>query len=183
MTAELGQTGTPQSEKASGWPSGNLACCPAIETRASSSICFRLVAEPIPLRVLECSWNSTASARTTQVIRALTGSDPRLPPCKPDTRLPPTRELARELELSRAIVPAAYEQLRAEGFIEGRIGSGTCVVLLQIGHCNVSTERPKPSEGHRGSSTTPIYRGAREGIALRSDPLVANVELACKKDG
>jgi GntR family transcriptional regulator/MocR family aminotransferase len=47
-------------------------------------------------------------------------------------RLPPTRELARELELSRTTVLAAYEQLRAEGFIEGRTGSGSYVAPLQI---------------------------------------------------
>ncbi|MDN5780660.1 MAG: GntR family transcriptional regulator, partial [Luteimonas sp.] len=43
------------------------------------------------------------------------------------TRLPATRLLARELGLSRNTVLAAYEQLRAEGFIDGRIGSGSYV--------------------------------------------------------
>jgi GntR family transcriptional regulator/MocR family aminotransferase len=42
-------------------------------------------------------------------------------------RLPATRLLARELDLSRNTVLAAYEQLRAEGFIDGRIGSGSYV--------------------------------------------------------
>lgn len=42
-------------------------------------------------------------------------------------RLPPTRWFARELGLSRNTVLAAYEQLRAEGFIEGRTGSGSYV--------------------------------------------------------
>lgn len=43
------------------------------------------------------------------------------------SRLPATRQLARELDLSRNTVLAAYEQLRAEGFIEGRIGSGSYI--------------------------------------------------------
>src|SRR5690606_35105416 len=43
------------------------------------------------------------------------------------TRLPATRILARELGLSRNTVLAAYEQLRAEGFIDGRTGSGSYV--------------------------------------------------------
>jgi GntR family transcriptional regulator / MocR family aminotransferase len=43
------------------------------------------------------------------------------------TQLPPTRELAQELELSRTTVLAAYEQLRAEGYIDGRVGSGSYV--------------------------------------------------------
>lgn len=42
-------------------------------------------------------------------------------------RLPPTRQLARELGVSRNTVLAAYEQLRVEGFIEGRVGSGSYV--------------------------------------------------------
>lgn len=43
------------------------------------------------------------------------------------TRLPATRLLARELGLSRNTVLAAYEQLRAEGFVDGRVGSGSYV--------------------------------------------------------
>lgn len=41
--------------------------------------------------------------------------------------LPPTRELASNLGVSRNVVVEAYEQLLAEGFIEGRQGSGTYV--------------------------------------------------------
>lgn len=41
-----------------------------------------------------------------------------------DSRLPPSRALAAELGLSRSTVVAAYEQLAAEGYIEGRRGSG-----------------------------------------------------------
>jgi GntR family transcriptional regulator/MocR family aminotransferase len=43
-------------------------------------------------------------------------------------RLPATRLLARELGISRNTVLAAYEQLRAEGFIDGRVGSGSYVI-------------------------------------------------------
>ena len=49
------------------------------------------------------------------------------------TQLPPTRELARELELSRTTVLAAYEQLRAEGYIDGRVGSGSFVSAVKRG--------------------------------------------------
>ncbi|MEL1265640.1 PLP-dependent aminotransferase family protein [Pseudoxanthomonas putridarboris] len=42
-------------------------------------------------------------------------------------RLPATRQLARELGLSRNTVLAAYEQLRAEGFVAARVGSGSFV--------------------------------------------------------
>ncbi|MFB6468442.1 PLP-dependent aminotransferase family protein [Cytobacillus sp. Hz8] len=41
--------------------------------------------------------------------------------------LPPTRELAANLGISRNVVVEAYDQLFAEGYIEGRQGSGTYV--------------------------------------------------------
>lgn len=43
------------------------------------------------------------------------------------SRLPATRWLASELGVSRNTVLAAYEQLRAEGFVDGLVGSGTYV--------------------------------------------------------
>ena len=42
-------------------------------------------------------------------------------------RLPSTRELADQLGVSRTIVLLAYDQLLAEGYAEGRAGSGTYV--------------------------------------------------------
>ena len=45
-------------------------------------------------------------------------------------RLPASRELADLLAISRNTVMKAYEQLYAEGFVEGRVGDGTYVVAL-----------------------------------------------------
>lgn len=45
----------------------------------------------------------------------------------PETRLPPTRRLAMELNISRNVVMEAYDQLHAEGYIESRQGSYTQV--------------------------------------------------------
>ncbi|GGO62563.1 MocR-like pyridoxine biosynthesis transcription factor PdxR [Nonomuraea cavernae] len=42
-------------------------------------------------------------------------------------RLPPTRELARRLEISRNTVAVAYDRLVADGFLAGRAGAGTFV--------------------------------------------------------
>jgi len=42
-------------------------------------------------------------------------------------RLPSTRDLARDLSVSRSVAQAAYDQLHAEGWIEGRTGAGTFV--------------------------------------------------------
>ncbi|MGE0462328.1 MAG: PLP-dependent aminotransferase family protein [Vicinamibacterales bacterium] len=45
----------------------------------------------------------------------------------PGERMPSTRELAAALRVSRATVTAAYEQLVAEGYLDGHRGSGTFV--------------------------------------------------------
>ncbi len=45
----------------------------------------------------------------------------------PGSRLPPTRTLARDLGVSRKLVVGAYEQLAAEGWVQGRVGDGTFV--------------------------------------------------------
>lgn len=42
-------------------------------------------------------------------------------------KLPATRDLAEQLGISRTVVLLAYDQLLAEGFVEGRTGSGTYV--------------------------------------------------------
>lgn len=45
----------------------------------------------------------------------------------PGARLPSTRSLALDLDVSRATVVTAFGQLRAEGYVEGRVGAGTYV--------------------------------------------------------
>ncbi|WP_020545120.1 PLP-dependent aminotransferase family protein [Nonomuraea coxensis] len=45
----------------------------------------------------------------------------------PGTRLPATRDLAADLQVSRGVVVEAYEQLVAEGFLASRVGTGTHV--------------------------------------------------------
>jgi len=74
-------------------------------------------------------------ARYAQLIRALKGAilDGRV---GAGSRLPASRTLARELDVSRNTVLAAYEQLQAEGFLLGRVGSGSYVA-------NVGTVAPQ----------------------------------------
>src|SRR5262249_43877605 len=43
------------------------------------------------------------------------------------TRLPPTRDLARQHGLARGTVVAAFAQLQAEGYVRSTVGSGTFV--------------------------------------------------------
>lgn len=46
---------------------------------------------------------------------------------RPGSRLPATRELSTQYGLSRGTIVAAFEQLKAEGYLEGVVGSGTRV--------------------------------------------------------
>jgi GntR family transcriptional regulator/MocR family aminotransferase len=59
-------------------------------------------------------------------------------------RLPSSRELAEQLNVSRTVVVLAYEQLLAEGFVLGRPGSGTYVAdALSGAASNARTARIK----------------------------------------
>ena len=53
---------------------------------------------------------------------------------RPGERLPPTRELARRLDVSRNTVALAYERLVAEGVLTSRVGAGTFVSTEPVGH-------------------------------------------------
>lgn len=72
------------------------------------------------------------------------------------TRLPGTRTLAAELGISRNTVLNAFEQLLAEGYVEGKEGAGTYVAcplpdtLLQVGSDEDATYRSlQQHEGRR----------------------------------
>ncbi|WP_131738684.1 MocR-like pyridoxine biosynthesis transcription factor PdxR [Actinomadura roseirufa] len=61
--------------------------------------------------------------------------------------LPPTRELARRLEISRNTVGVAYDRLAAEGFLTSRVGAGTFVQEAgpaRRGAPSASPLRPRP---------------------------------------
>jgi len=47
-------------------------------------------------------------------------------------RLPSSRALAAELGVSRTTTLYAYERLRDEGYLEGRVGAGTTVAFLRV---------------------------------------------------
>ncbi len=58
---------------------------------------------------------------------------------RPGARLPATRELAKQYGLSRGTIMNGFDQLKAEGYLEGTVGSGTYVSsvlpdeLLEVG--------------------------------------------------
>lgn len=62
---------------------------------------------------------------------------------KPGSQLPPSRSFASELGLSRSTITEAYEQLVAEGYIEGRRGSG--YYSCSIGQLEISGDKSSSS--------------------------------------
>ena len=58
---------------------------------------------------------------------------------KPGARLPASRTLAADLGVSRNTVMTAFEQLRAEGYIDGRVGAGSFIPA------DLPDETPRPS--------------------------------------
>ena len=73
-------------------------------------------------------------------------------------QLPATRILAKQLGVSRMTVINAYEQLFAEGYLEGKTGAGTFVAseipeeLLQIS----ATAKFRLSDAHLHGATWPL---------------------------
>lgn len=75
----------------------------------------------------------------------------------PAARLPATRELGRMLAVSRQTVLAAYDQLTAEGYLQGAVGKGTFV----------SESLPAPAPGTRPGPAQALLRPlSARGTAL-----------------
>jgi GntR family transcriptional regulator / MocR family aminotransferase len=72
-------------------------------------------------------------------------------------RLPSTRELAASLGLSRTLVLEAFEQLEAEGYVEGRKGAGSFV------RPGISIARPR--RGQAGAAPARSGTPSRAGAA------------------
>jgi|HubBroStandDraft_1064217.scaffolds.fasta_scaffold25466_2 GntR family transcriptional regulator / MocR family aminotransferase len=105
-------------------------------------------------------------------------------------RLPASRALAAELGVSRTVVNGAYAQLFAEGWIEGRHGSGTYVADgAPADHATatpLATAKPGPTEPGPGGAVPLSGRygpvalaGPAAAIDLRPGiPWVAGIDLA-----
>jgi GntR family transcriptional regulator/MocR family aminotransferase len=63
----------------------------------------------------------------------------------PGARLPSSRSLAGDLGVSRTTVLLAYDQLLAEGYVDGRVGSGT-YVASELPEVALSAEAPATGE-------------------------------------
>lgn len=97
----------------------------------------------------------------------------------PRTRLPSTRALATELGVSRRTALVAYEQLLAEGYVVGRVGSGTTVAPALTPSRGLPSRRASgrrarrkvrlASFGRRLADSVQPSRGTPRGPALRYD--------------
>jgi len=84
----------------------------------------------------------------------------------PGARLPATRDLAREYRLSRATVVTAFEQLKSEGYVEGKVGAGTYVSqvlpddLLQVARTSAGgTSGPRRVRWSSYARRLKLFRG------------------------
>lgn len=68
------------------------------------------------------------------------------------TRLPASRDLAALLGISRNTVTRAFDQLYAEGYVEGRIGDGTYVAELS------TASRPAPAVQAKAATSEALQR-------------------------
>ena len=88
----------------------------------------------------------------------------------PGARLPSTRQLAADLRVSRSTAVQAYEQLRAEGYIEGLGGAETRV----SGALPDSFVRASPRDADQTiplrSSLVPSVRARATVAAMRRSP-------------
>lgn len=97
------------------------------------------------------------------------------------TRLPASRDLAAALGISRNSVVRAYDQLYAEGFIEGRVGDGTYVAQLPCTEIAAKKLSTKLSTGFStglspGLSTNPLDSSAISPRKVIHSPALARVE-------
>src|ERR1700679_197694 len=74
---------------------------------------------------------------------------------RPGDRMPSTRELGKELKVSRNGVLQVFEQLMMEGFLETKTGSGT-FVSKNVGKIQRSKKAiAQPTQKHEPISTRP----------------------------
>lgn len=86
---------------------------------------------------------------------------------KPGMRLPSTRSLARQYDLSRGTVTAAFDQLQAEGYTTSQPGSGTFVAFGLPDHSIVA----KPNQ------LAPDLRPSTAGLSNRVLEMIDGIRL------
>lgn len=86
----------------------------------------------------------------------------------PGSSLPSTRALSQELRVSRNVILSAFDQLLDEGYVEGRVGSGT-YVAQQLPEISIHTRSSRP-EKPRANAPPQLSRHARQVLASKPLP-------------
>ncbi|WP_328332870.1 PLP-dependent aminotransferase family protein [Kribbella sp. NBC_00382] len=118
-------------------------------------------ADFLQLRPEEAPSGGLAEWLATELRTAI--ADGRLPI---GSRLPATRQLATELQVSRGVVTEAYQRLTEDGHVAGRGRAGTTVVAAPVSRPAVSDEVPAVGARLRGLSV----EGARVGRLTLAEP-------------
>jgi len=92
---------------------------------------------------------------------------------RPGQRVPSTRSLAAELQISRIPVLSAYEQLRTEGYLETVIGAGTRVAQVIVDEAAA----PIRLSSRNANSHYPLGGAARR-LSARGLPLTRGINIA-----
>ena len=85
---------------------------------------------------------------------------------RPGDPLPPSRELARRLMVSRTTVTGAYDRLAGEGFVTARVGAGTVVSA----HLAPRRSRPKSKRIGDTLRARPVWDAIRMPTAIFAQP-------------
>lgn len=99
---------------------------------------------------------------------------------RPGTRLSATRELARRYGVSRGTIVSAFEQMKSEGYISARTGSGTYVntilpdSLLEVARPPRAAGPPPPRQSRRLSDLGVRVRPFRPSPSRRARAFRAN---------
>jgi GntR family transcriptional regulator / MocR family aminotransferase len=87
---------------------------------------------------------------------------------KPGAQLPSTRSLASELGISRNTVLLAYEQLLAEGYVDGKVGRGTTVAYV-LPETFLTTSNDLPILPQQQAVPSQL---SQRGIILANNPFI-----------
>jgi GntR family transcriptional regulator/MocR family aminotransferase len=116
---------------------------------------FELMLPPRPEGVASFHW--LRNALRTEVLHGRLA---------PGAKLPASRELARQYHLARGTIMAALDELKAEGYLETRRGSGTYVSWILPEHLL----EPEELAGERGGVVAARRRRHRSEFARRVRP-------------
>ena len=89
-------------------------------------------------------------------------------------RLPPSRALAQELDVARLTVATAYDWLRAEGYVSGRVGAGTFVAPVFEGYTPVEhaeDEARAREDAEKASARPTSTSSTAPAPAMPAEPL------------